>query len=453
MKGFRGQITALVILVLCFAQLLSLWLFIDERSLAVQTALGIETAGRAANVARLIEEAPVSLHKDIVAAANSPLVQFDLAETPAVIDTSHDHTGSIEARIRALLGDSFTRDIRVEVHEIEADVLPLPNLSPEMAEIHTEMMEGHLAAIEMELSIALSGGQWLNVGTRFERPPIQWTRNSTLSFMITAAVMLLAVFWFFLSRLTRPLQNLAEAADRIGRGDEDQSINLDGPKEVQELTSSFNRMQKRLARFVGNRTQMLSALAHDLKSPLTALRVHAELVDDQETKRGLVTSLNEMEQMVDATLEYGTSVGASEVLQSVRLENFLQELQLDAFPTVKFLPGPSVQLRIKQQAMKRALRNLIENALRYGERPKVSWEVSKNQVMIIVDDEGPGIPDEEIERVFEPFARLEASRSLDTGGHGLGLAIARSIALEHGGSLTLSNRSQGGFRASIVLPR
>ena len=171
-RTLRTQIALLVLGVLILAQALSLWFFVDERSLAVQAAIGAEAAGRAANVAQLIEGAPPELHAQIVRAATSPLVRFDLTDEPSVAHGQHDDGGAVEARIRALLQESYSRDIRVEVHEIEGGLLPLPNLSPEMAQMHTEMMQGSLAAIEMELSIALSGGNWLNIETRFERPPL-----------------------------------------------------------------------------------------------------------------------------------------------------------------------------------------------------------------------------------------------------------------------------------------
>ena len=149
--GFRSQIAILIVSVLFVTQVISLWLFVGERSLAVQTAIGSEAAGRAANVARLIEEAPRDLHRQIVEAASSPLVRFDLADNPTVTHSQHDQSGAIEARIRALMNDGFSRDIRVEVHEIEQTLLPLANLSPEMAAMHGQMMQGNLAAIEMEV--------------------------------------------------------------------------------------------------------------------------------------------------------------------------------------------------------------------------------------------------------------------------------------------------------------
>lgn len=147
--------------------------------------------------------------------------------------------------------------------------MPMPHLTPEMAEMHLAMMRGDLSAIEMQLSIALTNGQWLNVGTRFERPPLQWPWISFVSFGMTAAIILVVAFWFLLTRLTGPLRQVSQAADRLGRGEDINSLPLIGPDEVRSLTRAFNRMQDRLTRFIADRTQLLAALGHDLRSPLT----------------------------------------------------------------------------------------------------------------------------------------------------------------------------------------
>lgn len=450
--GFRSQIAVLVIGVLFIAQIVGLWLFVDERSLAVQAAIGSEAAGRAANVARLIEASPPRLHDQIIAAATSPLVRFELAGTPSVPNIRHDGNGAVEARIRALLDEGFTRDIRVEIRAIEQTLLPLPNLSPEMALIHSEMMQGTLATIEMEISIAVTGGKWLNLATRFERPPIQWSLASTLSFVLTASALLFVIFWFLLTRLTRPLNDLAGAAESLGRGARLAEIPVRGPREVKELASAFNQMQGRLERFVSDRTQMLAALAHDLRTPLTALRVRAEMVDDKETREGISSSLDEMQSMADATLAYARGVVAGESQQSIDIASFLSEIVSSMPGNVALTPGPSATLQIQPGAMRRALRNIIENACRYGERAAISWVRTPDGLEIRIDDSGPGIPEQELDSVFEPFNRLERSRSRETGGHGLGLSIARSVVLQHGGGIKLINRSGKGLRVKVALP-
>lgn len=450
--SLRVQLVVLVVAALAAAQVISLWLFVDERSLAIRAAFGFEAAGRAANVARLIEEAPQELHASILRAANSPLVRFEMSDDPIVTHTDHSDGDQVETRIRALLGDTYSRDIRVELHQIEGQILPLPHLSQEMAEMHVAMMHGELSAVEMNLSIAISGGQWLNVGTRFERPPLQWPLFSTLTFAVTAALLLIVVFWFLLTRLTGPLRRLVRAADDLGRGEDVADLPMSGPKEVRDLTTAFNRMQDRLTRFVADRTRLLAALGHDLRSPLTAMRVRAEMVDEAETRDGLVTSIEEMQSMVDATLTFARGLTGSEEAAEINVGEFIGSLRTDMVEEFELDGSTDVRSRIRPNAFRRALRNIIENAIRYGDTACVSYAVRQSDLLIFVDDNGPGIPAAELERVFDPFYRLEESRSLDTGGHGLGLSIARTIIRAHGGDISLANLDEGGVRATIVIP-
>ncbi len=442
----------LVVAALSAAQLVSLWLFADERSLAVRAALGFEATGRAANVVRLIEEAPEDLHPSILRAANSPLVRFDLSERPTVEHSDHSDGGLVEARVRTLLDDNFSRDIRVELHQIRGQIPPLPRLSPDMGAMHSAMTQGELSAIEMNLSVAVAGGRWLNVGTRFERPPIQWPFYSMLTFALSAAAILIAVIWFVMTRLLGPLRRLVGAADRLGRGEDVQELPMVGPTEVQDLTLTFNRMQDRLTRFVADRTRLLAALGHDLRSPLTAMRVRAELVDEDETRDSLVASIEEMQSMVDATLTFARGLAGSEEPEIVNVGDFLEDLRGNMVVPFELEGDPAYEARIRPHALRRALRNVIENAVRYGGGARVRHGVQDGDMAITVDDDGPGIPTTELERVFDPFFRLEQSRSLETGGHGLGLSIARTIIRAHGGDIMLKNRDEGGLRASIVIP-
>ena len=448
--GLRTQIALLVLSILCVAQAISLWLFVDERSMAVQAAIAAEAAGRAANVARFIEEAPEDLHSEIIRAASSPLVRFDLAEIPSVTSEHHDSGGAVEARVRALLEESFSRDIRVYVHATEQIIQPFANLPPERADLQGKLMEGTIAALEMEISVGLTGGRWLNIGTHFERPPIQWPWASTASFILSAALLLTVSFWFLLTRLTGPLNTLAAASDRLGRGAAEGELEVVGPKEVRDLTSAFNTMQDRLTRFVTDRTQMFAALAHDLRSPLTALRVHSDMVDDPEIADSLAISLQEMTDMVEATLDYARGVGRDEESIQIDVADLFTHLNLAELTVDE---SPSLRLTVKFSAMRRAIRNLVDNAIRYGGNAKVSWRELEDTIEILIEDDGPGIPEDQIEQVFAPYARFETSRSQKTGGHGLGLSIARSIILAHGGNVELSNCVQGGLRATICLPK
>lgn len=464
-RSLRGQLVLLLLAALIVAQGISLWLFFDERGMAVRAALGLEAAARAANVARLIEEAPESLHASILRAADSPLVRFSLDPVPAVDHVNHTDGGAVASRIRALLNEADGRDIRVEVHEMEPVPPPgvpgmtmpgmtMPGMFRGMAERHHAMMGHRSTSVEMQLSIALQGGNWLNVATRFHRPPLQWAWVSAVTFALTAAL-IVAVVWFALSRLTGPLRRLAAAADRLGLGEDVTEIAPTGPEELRRLTTAFNAMQARLTRMIAERTRMLAALGHDLRSPLTAMRVRVELVDDDETRERLIATLDEMQEMVEATLAFARGMASTEPAETVDPAEFLRALLDDIAETggtvtLEAVPGSALSLR--PHALRRALRNVIDNALRYGGQAAVRLEWVGDRARITVADDGPGIPESELERVFEPFVRLEASRSRETGGSGLGLAIARTIINAHGGDIRLANRPEGGLTATIDLP-
>ena len=319
-------------------------------------------------------------------------------------------------------------------------------------QMHVAMMQRELSAIEMRLSIGLSDGRWLNVATRFQRPPLQWPWAQAITFGVTAALLLIAACWFILSRITGPLRNLSDAAERLGRGEQVDRIAPRGPFEVRHLTEAFNRMQSRLTRFIADRTQLFAALSHDLKSPLTAMRVRAEMVEDDETRDRLIGSIDEMGDMVETTLSFAHGMAMTEPSQDVDVGEFLMELRDDMAEDFALNAQAGLRARIRPQALRRALRNVIENALRYGESAAVSALRTGDMIRISVADSGPGIPDSELDRVFEPFYRLEKSRSRETGGTGLGLSIARTIVQAHGGAITLTNRLTGGLDVTLEIP-
>lgn len=449
-RTLAGQLILMILAALAVAQAISLWMFFDERGLAVRNALGLEAADRAANVARLIAEVPVALHPSILRAANSSLARFSLDAAPIVDHLGHGDT-QIAERIRTQLFDS-DGEIRVESHEELHALSPMPGMPPEMVRMHRQMPMA-MTAVETQISINLGPNRWLNVATQFHRPPLQWAWTQIATFTLTA-LMVVFVLWLVLRRLTGPLRALADAADRLGRGEEITPIPSTGPDELRRLTGAFNDMQDRLGRFVKERAQVFAALGHDLRSPLTALRVRAEMVEDQETREHLITSIAEMQEMTEATLSFARGTATSEPVIETDLAALLTEL-------IEELPDPAsasveatgpAMCRVRPGALRRALRNLIENAVRYGERARIRLSAEPGLTRIVIEDDGPGIPEADRTRVFDPFVRLEASRSRDTGGTGLGLAIARTIILAHGGEITLGAARGGGLAVTVTLP-
>jgi len=255
--------------------------------------------------------------------------------------------------------------------------------------------------------------------------------------------------------LTRPLRALAERADAFGRGTVEPPPPEAGPEEARRLIAAFTRMQERLRRFVADRTRMLAAIGHDLRTPITSLKLRAELLDDAEARSRMLATLDEMERMTEATLAFAREDATAEPSRSVDLaaliSSFADDLTEMGKP-VTFADAARLPYVCRPTALRRALANLVENAIQYGERARVTLGATSAGPVITIDDDGPGIPEDQIEQAFKPFVRLETSRSRETGGAGLGLAIARSIVLAHGGDLVLSNRPEGGLRAEIRLP-
>lgn len=450
-QSLGGQLLVMLLLALAITQGLGLLLLTDERNRAVRAALGLEAAGRAANVALLLDSAPGDLHDSILRAADSPLVRFDMGPSP---EAAHDSAEAdlVLRQIRQILGEP-DRQVRADVHALSVASPSTPHRVPAaMRPMHEAMMAGRTEPVELTLSIRLASGDWLNVRTMFHRPGPQLSPQALLPLLLMAVAVAL-VAWWTARRVVGPIRALAVGADRLGRGLDADPLPLIGPSEVRETTRAFNRMKDRLTRFVNERTHMLAALSHDLRSPLTAMRLRIEMLDETEDSIRLKALVEEMQAMVEATLEFARDVAKAEPATTIDLAALLGDLVGDVGgERATLAPSPPVPVMVRPQALNRALRNLIDNAVRYGGVAKVTLTQGPEMTVIQVADQGPGLPEDQLERVFEPFVRLEGSRNRDTGGVGLGLAIARTIIQAHGGTITLRNLPEGGLEAVVGLP-
>lgn len=271
--------------------------------------------------------------------------------------------------------------------------------------------------------------------------------------VMASGVAVVAVF--LMRSLGSPLRNLARAADAIGRGPPI-VVTESGPAEVRHLAEAFNAMQSRMRLLMSDRTQALAAVSHDLRTPITRLRLRAGFMTDQEVRAAVDADLDEMEAMIDATLAYLRGDAEPEEPKATDLAVMLATLvdaANDAGRPAVFKGPRHAYLPLRSLAMKRAFTNLVDNALTYGGTAQVNLQDVNTMVHVTVDDDGPGIPDSERSRVFEPFQRLDASRNRRTGGVGLGLTIARQAVEREGGTIRLLNRAEGGLRAEVSIPR
>lgn len=274
--------------------------------------------------------------------------------------------------------------------------------------------------------------------------------------LLLTLVAVIAVSLVAVRLVTRPLQNLAEAADAFGGDLDSPPLPETGPTETRRAAEAFNRMQERLRRLIAERGRALAAVSHDLRTPLTRMRLRAELVDDEALRAQINADIDDMQAMVESTLDYLRGLRENEPPQSIDMEALLASMVADeqALGRQVTLTGKVVTPYFgRLSLLKRALGNLIDNAVKYGQSARVIIDDDPRELRLIVDDRGPGIPAADLARVVEPYVRLEGSRSRETGGVGLGLSIALDAARTHGGSLRLENRAEGGLRATLSLPR
>ena len=309
------------------------------------------------------------------------------------------------------------------------------------------------------LLAAQFASMWLHMGERamlmqqshLPDLPSRFGTHLVITLAAVIAVSLVAV-----RLVTRPLQHLAEAADACGSDLESPPLAETGPTETRRAAEAFNRMQQRLRLLIAERGRALAAVSHDLRTPLTRMRLRAELVDDEGLRAQINADIDDMQAMVESTLDYLRGLRENEASQSIDMEALLQSLVADeqALGRPVTLTGRVVAPYIGQlSTLKRALANLIDNAVKYGQSALIAIVDGATELRLSVEDRGPGIPEADLVRVVEPYVRLEASRSRETGGVGLGLTIARDAAVLHGGRLLLENLAKGGLRATLVLPR
>jgi signal transduction histidine kinase len=258
-------------------------------------------------------------------------------------------------------------------------------------------------------------------------------------------------------RLTRPLASLADAASGLARNLEQPPLPESGPLEVVRAAHAFNAMQRDLKRHLETRAQALAAVSHDLRLPITRLRLRMEKLDDSELKSKMEHDLVEMDEMIGGTLAFLHAGSTQEKTVRLDLNAFLESVVEDMLAVgaqVRLAGYAAAPIPARPQALRRCLDNLLENARRYGGDDIDLTVIDRDRMLEIrIEDRGAGMPPSEMERVFEPYVRLEASRARHTGGTGLGLAIARAIARAHGGDLALAARESGGLSAILTLPR
>lgn len=304
------------------------------------------------------------------------------------------------------------------------------------------------------LLVQLADRSWL----MFSAPSRSWGLDDGARSLIVVLLVLISTALVTLvatRRLARPLQHFTQGARRFGADFRAPPIEPVGPHEIRQAILAFNSMQAQLRHFIQDRTQMLAAISHDLRAPLTRLRLRGEFIEDADQQQKLFRDVDEMQAMINTALEFFRDDARLEQATQLDLAELLQTLiddYRDQAIELTFCGPPRLVYFGRPLGLKRVMTNLMDNAIHYGTAPQIELQQKNGEVVVRVLDRGPGIPVEHREQVFLPFYRLEGSRNKSTGGVGLGLSTARAIVLEHGGTLTLAERQGGGLEAVVVLP-
>ncbi len=441
-RSLFGRLVLVLIAGLIVAQIVATLLSLQERDQALVVFSNQQWAQRDADAVRLMESLPDSERGQVAGILTSPRLTVALTsaadETPGAMPPDAS-AAEFQAQLRRQLPGHVVRGYMLHV--------PVPRQERTAFEL------GYRTRSVTQ--VRLNDGRWV----RFDylRPlrlagwPYPLLVDILVLLVAVILLSLIAVRW-----MTRPLSALSAAAHALGRDLRRPPVPETGPTEVRNAARAFNDMQTRLVRYVEDRTRLLTAISHDLKTPITRMRLRAELLEDETLKGKLVRDLQDMENMTNATLDFLRGLEVNETSQPIDLMALLESVQSDAVETgqpVSLQGNVSHFFAGRPQALRRCLENLIGNAVRYGKQAAISVEDSGATINIRVRDAGKGIPEAQLEKVFEPYYRLEEARSQAGGGTGLGLGIARNIATLHGGTLTLRNHPEGGLEAVLSLPR
>lgn len=434
-SSLAARLALILLIGLLVAQGLSFWLQWQERSIAVNQVRGVNVADRIAPAVRVLEASPPAQRATAIAALQGGGVLFEMIAADQVFPTVP--RGPMPNMLSARLGRSI--NIRTD------------GLGRGMG---FGMQRG---GISHRLDVQLVDGSWVRVtlASELNAASPAFPNKLLIELGITLGLVIVVVL-LAVQQATRPLRRMAQAADKLGSDLEAPPLREDGPAETRHAAQAFNRMQARIKRLVSERARALAAVSHDLRTPLTRLRLRTELIDDDVLRDQMSSDLEAMAAMIDGTLGYLRGLQANEVVRNLDINALLESMADDAQ-----VLGRSIQIQGQAlqaysgrlTALRRAIQNLIDNAFKYGQGASIRVDDTPAILRITVEDNGPGLAPPELAKVTEPYYRVNNAHGQPGDGVGLGLSIVKDVALMHGGELTLANRPQGGLAATLSLPR
>jgi signal transduction histidine kinase len=456
-----GRTMLVVVAGLVVAQLGSMAIHLFDRGSSVFRLASLQIAAQIAQTVRILNRLPPAERGKVVQEVSGPHLRVTLSNREVTVASGFTEHDRYEVE--------FTEEVQRQIGApwpIRVDINPHPRTegrpSGATAGPFELWMARHFYFLLPEpfaivVQVVMEDGTVAVFDVNVPQEPLS-RFEALVPLILLLMLVCFSLSGFLVRMITGSLDRLALAADAIGRNPQapDAPLAGSGPSEIRRVIVAFNRMQARVRDYLVERGRLLVAISHDLKTPLTRLRLRAEMLSDGELRARMLRDLEEMQTMVGTTLDFFRTTGGEAQRQPVDVGALIESLCEDRRETgqaVGVRGAANGPYRADPHALRRCLENLVENAVRYGGGAEIELEDTPERLRILVTDRGPGIPEAELERVFEPFYRLDASRNMDSGGTGLGLSIARNIARWHGGDVTLRNGNGGGLIAALVLPR
>ena len=489
-QSLAGQMIALTLIAIIIAQIIGFMIFADERRYTLQSAAHQQVLAHTSSIVRMLSLAPDNIHSKIIESVSVDGFQLSLEDEPLVKNKDKRRSEKILQRHFKGVLNEYADKVRIQIyrdykgwlhsrdwmrhwdddddhddeeydhddddHDHDAldsgDQASLSSIAEEKYKLNKYKRNNFQQ--EFSISILLNSGRWLNVESHVAPPSKLWALPSLIAMLVTA-IALIAILIIMMRRVTKPMAELAAAAEGFGRGETTEKLLSWGPQDVRKATDAFNLMQERLARFVKDRTEMLASISHDLRTPITSLRIRAEFIEDVSLRNEMLVTISEMQLMVEATLAFAKQDANQEKSIATDIYALLDSIVVDVRDLgaeISLHGDLGVVLMCRPLSIKRVFRNLIENAVRYGGIVKIKLHKSQKNIIITIEDDGPGVDAEKLDKIFEPFYRLDESRNTENGSVGLGLSISKTIIHAHGGEICADNITPHGLCVKVKFP-
>nr|WP_312987939.1 HAMP domain-containing sensor histidine kinase [Comamonas koreensis] len=453
-QTLSGRIAAILVIGMLAAQAMTGTIWWEmRRSQLLEVPLRL-VAARAADTLALLQASPPEQRAALVAQWQGSRYQLQLVDGASAAAAPSPYPEA-QALVAQVIGKRLGQPVPLQLQQLA--LLGERHADGRRPVLLADQPEAHL-----RLLLQMQDGQWLQIDAQegeIGQPvqPLQALADYVLRVYLLRSLVIVAVALIAVRLAMRPLRRLAAAAEALGRNLHSPPMDARGPREVQQAAQAFNAMQQKINEGLAERTRFLAAVSHDLRSPITRLRLRAEMLEPDALRAKFRKDLEEMEHMVASTLDMLTGAHASGPRQTMDINALVHGVAQDMHES-SGLPVPVSGQALQPytgyaQSLRRGLQNLVENALRYAGDAQLHINDDGQQLRIHVRDHGPGIPAAQRERVLEPYYRMEPSRNAASGGVGLGLSIAQTVAQAHGGELLLRDADGGGLEAVLVLPR